>query len=85
MVNQPAINVSRALLRNPLFEFIVFPVVPFNRISLFSKGLIAFISFISLFVSLSPELVIGQSFPLSFLPKKLCSVFKKNLGLSFSD
>ena len=42
---------------NLLFEFSAFSVVPFDKMSLFSRDLIAFItSLISLFVSVIPEL-----------------------------
>ena len=37
------------------FRLVIFLLVPFNEIPQFSKGLIPFISFISLFVSFSPE------------------------------
>ena len=43
-------------LSNPSFWLIIFLLVPFNKIPLFSKELIAFIiSFISMFVSVIPE------------------------------
>ena len=43
------------------FWLVIFLVVPFNEISLFSKDLITFIiSFISLFVRVIPEPVIDE-------------------------
>ena len=46
-------------LENPPSCLIVFPTVPFNKIPLFSKDLLSFIiSFTSLFVSVSPELLV---------------------------
>ena len=43
-------------LSNPSFWLIIFPLVPFNKIPLFSKELIAsIIYFISMFVSVIPE------------------------------
>ena len=49
------INVLRKF-NNPLSLLVIFVVIPFNKIPLFSKDLITFIiSFISLFVRVIPE------------------------------
>ena len=45
-------------LRNSPYLLVIFVVVPFIKIPLFSKGLIIFIFFISLFVRVIPEPVI---------------------------
>ena len=45
-------------LRNSPYLLVIFVVVPFIEIPLFSKGLIIFIFFISLFVRVIPEPVI---------------------------
>ena len=53
------INGGRKLPSNPLFRHVIFPLIPFNKISLFSKDLITFIIFfISLFVSVIPKNII---------------------------
>ena len=65
---------------NPPSWLVVFVVVPFIKISVFSKDLITFtISFISLFVRVIPEPVIDEIPFLIFLPIKLSPVSRKIL------
>ena len=61
-------------LRNPPFCRIIFLLVPFNKIPLFSTNLIHLaISFMSLFVSIIPEPILGLNF--------VASLFKSGSAL----
>ena len=51
---KPAVINGLIKLRNLPSWLVIFPVFPFNKIPLFSKDLITFISFISLFVTVIP-------------------------------
>ena len=86
-VSMPFINAKPAVinglrkLANPSW-LVIFLVVPFNKISLFSKGLIAFmISFISVFVRIIPEPVIYSLLNLSICLSR--KHFPKFLAISF--
>ena len=66
---KPAVINDLRKLRNPLSRLVIFVVVPFNKIPLFSTKLITFIiSFIPLFVRCITEPVIDEILLLIFLP-----------------
>ena len=66
---KPAVINDLRKLRNPPSRLVIFVVVPFNKIPLFSTKLITFIiSFISLFVRFITEPVIDEILLLIFLP-----------------
>ena len=66
---KPAVIKDLRKLRNPPSRLVIFVVVPFNKIPLFSTKLITFIiSFISLFVRFITEPVIDEILLLIFLP-----------------
>ena len=67
---QPAVTNGLRKLTNPPSWLLISPVVHFNKIPLFSKDLITFISFISFFVKVIPEPVIDEIPFLTFLPIK---------------
>ena len=67
MVKELSLNVWQKF-KNLSSQLVVFVVVPFNKISLFSKDLITFIiSFISLFFSIILEPVIDENYFLIIL------------------
>ena len=57
---KPAVINGLRKLRNTTSSLVIFAVVPFNKIPLFSKDLITFISFISLFVRVISEPIIDE-------------------------
>ena len=66
---KPAVINDLRKLRNPPSRLVIFVVVPFNKIPLFSTKLITFIiSFIPLFVRCITEPVIDEILLLIFLP-----------------
>ena len=65
------------ILCHPLSRLLVFLVVPFNKILLFSKDLITFISFLSVIVSVFTESI-------SLLPKVLSPTFTTAFLSSFT-
>ena len=79
---KPAVINGLRKLGNASSWLVIFLVVPLNKISLFSKGLIAFmISFISLFVRVIPEPVIYSLLNLSVCLSR--KNFSKFLAISF--
>ena len=69
-------------MRNTPIWLLIFWVVPYNKMCLFSKDVITFtISFISLFVSISAEDVIQKSPFLFFLPLILTPVSTRRLSI----
>ena len=65
------------ILCHPLSRLLIFLVVPFNKIPLFSKDLITFISFLSVIVSVFTESI-------SLLPKVLNPTFTTAFLSSFT-
>ena len=78
---KPTDNNDFRKLRNPPSWQVIFSGVPFNKISLFSEGLIIFtISFVTLFVSTIPEFLNNdKGFILILLLARIYPGSKKNL------
>ena len=84
IIGKPAVINGLRKFGNPSSWLIIFLVVPFNKIPLFSKDLTTFIkSFILLFVRVTPKPVIEEIPFLIFLQSKLSYVSIKASLFSF--